>query len=52
MVTAVSVSVPDQAQNVALNPESWPTLVAKVMQLAVAFAGWRPEDLQSISAAA
>lgn len=40
----------DAYPRVAPNPEDWRTLVAKVMKLGVEFKGWRPEDIQSISA--
>jgi pimeloyl-ACP methyl ester carboxylesterase len=34
----------------APNPEDWPTLVGKCNQLDREFAGWLPEDIQSITA--
>lgn len=35
---------------VAPRPDDWPTLVAKVSELAVEFEGWRLDDLRSITA--
>ena len=35
---------------VAPKPDDWPTLVRKVIQLAVAFPGWHPDDLNAIKA--
>jgi pimeloyl-ACP methyl ester carboxylesterase len=35
---------------VALNPDDWHTLVAKVMTQAMEFRGWPPEEIQSIKA--
>ena len=35
---------------VAPKPEDWPTLVGKVMQMALDFPGWPPEDLKAIKA--
>ncbi len=37
---------------VAPNPDAFPTLVAKIVELDRAFSGWREEDLQSIEAPA
>ena len=34
---------------VAPRPEDFPVLVRKVMEMAVAFPGWRPEELQALS---
>jgi pimeloyl-ACP methyl ester carboxylesterase len=33
---------------VAPRPEDWPVLVRKVMQMAVDFSGWRPEEIREI----
>jgi pimeloyl-ACP methyl ester carboxylesterase len=35
--------------SVAPRPEDWPVLVKKVMDMALTFPGWRPEDLQAIN---
>jgi pimeloyl-ACP methyl ester carboxylesterase len=40
----------DLYASVAPNPDDWPTLVEKVMQQALAFEGWSPEQLQTINA--
>ena len=40
----------DMYAAVAPNPDDWPTLVKKAMQQALAFEGWRAEDIQQINA--
>jgi len=40
----------DAYTRVAPKPDDWPTLVAKVTELAVEFEGWRLDDLRSITA--
>jgi pimeloyl-ACP methyl ester carboxylesterase len=40
----------DAYSKVAPHPEDWPTLVAKMAQLALAFKGWSSTDIRSISA--
>jgi pimeloyl-ACP methyl ester carboxylesterase len=34
----------------APNPENWPALLAKMIELDMTFAGWPPEDIQAINA--
>ncbi len=36
--------------SVAPHPEDWPALVRKVIQMAVTFPGWQPDDLRAINA--
>ena len=43
-------SLRDAYSKVAPHPEDWPTLVAKMAQLASAFKGWPSADIRSISA--
>ena len=38
------------SRDTAPRPEDWPTLVGKVVQLALAFPGWPPDELAAIRA--
>lgn len=40
----------DAYRAVAPRPQDWPTLVRKVMEMALTFPGWRSEELQAIRA--
>lgn len=40
----------EEYDRVALNPEDFPTLVAKLKELDLTFVGWPPDDIQAIEA--